>query len=273
MIIKTLVENTSLSEEFGHEHGLSLYIETSKSKILFDVGQSDLFLKNAKKLNVRVSKVDYLVISHGHADHGGGLETFLRENKRAKVFLNEHAFEGHYAVRPTGKVDDIGLDKKCRKNVQINLSSDNVQLCEEASLFVNKTFSAPMPLSNQGLILKQDRKTKDDVFVHEQNLIVEEDGTFLLVVGCAHNGIINILEHFQTLKGREPDYVVGGFHLSSRSGNSEKPETIEKLGKYLTKTKAKYYTGHCTGIEAYDQLKRIMGDQIQYLPAGSEIII
>jgi mRNA degradation ribonuclease J1/J2 len=72
MIIKTLVENTALSKNFGSEHGLSLYIEANSHKILFDVGASELFLENAKKLNVDISEVDYLIISHGHYDHGGG---------------------------------------------------------------------------------------------------------------------------------------------------------------------------------------------------------
>ncbi len=273
MIIKTLVENTAISEEFGHEHGFSLYIETKKKKILFDVGESDLFLKNANKLNVDISAVDSLVISHGHSDHGGGLKMFLRENTSAKVFLNMHAFGNHYALRPNNKVDYIGLEQGLKEKEQIRLTSDNFLIGEDIIVFVNKSHQVPMPLSNEGLLVKENGKATNDLFAHEQNLIVEEDGKILLVVGCAHNGIINIMEHFQTLKGRMPDYVIGGFHLSSRSGRGEAPETIQKIGKYLIETKAKYYTGHCTGIEAYNQLKDIMGDQIQYLPAGSEITI
>ena len=79
MIIKTLVENTSISKDFGNEHGLSLYIETNALKILFDVGASELFLKNAEKLGVNITDVDFLVISHGHYDHGGGLKIFFKE--------------------------------------------------------------------------------------------------------------------------------------------------------------------------------------------------
>lgn len=103
--------------------------------------------------------------------------------------------------------------------------------------------------------------------------MIKEDGKTLLVTGCAHNGIINILEHFQTLKGRMPDYVIGGFHLSGRSGGNEDADTIDRICKYLLGTKAKYYTCHCTGIEAYERLKSVMGDRIDYLSAGSEITI
>ena len=95
MIIKTLVENTSLSKDFGSEHGLSLYIETKDSKILFDVGASELFLENAKKLNVDISNVDYLIISHGHYDHGGGLRGFLCKNTKLRYFF------AHWHLRNT----------------------------------------------------------------------------------------------------------------------------------------------------------------------------
>ncbi|MDD2234946.1 MAG: MBL fold metallo-hydrolase [Desulfitobacteriaceae bacterium] len=88
MLIKTLVENISISKDFGNEHGLSLYIETKKHKILFDVGASELFLQNAKKLDVNITDVDILVISHGHYDHGGGLKVFLQENSAATVYLH-----------------------------------------------------------------------------------------------------------------------------------------------------------------------------------------
>lgn len=110
MLIKTLVENTSISKDFGSEHGLSLYIETKKHKILFDVGASELFLQNAKKFDVSIADVDFLVISHGHYDHGGGLKTFFKENTKAEVFLHRLAFEKHYAIRPNDELEFIGLD-------------------------------------------------------------------------------------------------------------------------------------------------------------------
>ena len=101
MKITALVENTVSEEQaerlgLGREHGLSLYIEACGHRILFDMGQSGLFARNAAALGVDLAAVDLAVLSHGHYDHGGGLARFLELNGAAPVYLNEHAFEPHY---------------------------------------------------------------------------------------------------------------------------------------------------------------------------------
>lgn len=273
MLIKTLLENTAISENFGCEHGLSLYIETKKYRILFDVGGSDLFFLNAEKLNVDIADIDYLIISHGHYDHGGALKLFLKENKKAKIFLHRLAFGQYYALRPDGELDFVGLDKDLKQNKQIVLTSDRFFINDGVQLFSNVLQRVPRPKSNSGLLREYKGQMTDDNFEHEQNLVIEEDGKILLVTGCAHNGIINILEHFQTLKGRMPDCVIGGFHLSRHTGGDEDSEMTDRIGKYLMSTNSKFYTCHCTGLGPYERLKAIMGDSIDYLSTGSVITI
>ena len=92
MKITCLAENTTSRPDIEAEHGLSLYIETNGKKILFDMGQGELFIRNAKRLGIDLSDVDIAVISHGHYDHGGGLRSFLEINKKAPVYISEHAF-------------------------------------------------------------------------------------------------------------------------------------------------------------------------------------
>ncbi len=273
MIIKTLVENTPYNEKFGCEHGLSLYIETNNQKILFDVGETDLFLKNASILKVDIGDVESLIISHGHKDHGGGLENFLNSNNKAKVYVNKNAFNPHYASRPNNKLKDIGLDTNLEDHKQIIKLDKNQSISDGVEILTNIPIRYKKPISNDGLYEIVSKQYVKDSFNHEQNLIIEEQGKTILIVGCAHNGIINILEHFKDIKGNFPDYVIGGFHLSSRSSGNETAETIDEIAKYLLSTKVKYYTCHCTGVDAYHRLKEIMGDNIDYLSAGSEIIL
>ena len=274
MIIKTLVENTSISKDLGSEHGLSLYIETNAHKILFDVGASRLFIDNAKKLNVDISDVDYLIISHGHYDHGGGLKAFLKENSKAKVFIHSLAFEKHFALRSDNELEFIGLDEELKENKQIALTSDRFFISEGIQVFSNIIKKHAPPVSNKGLLMERDGQKAQDTFAHEQNLIIQEDGKTYLITGCAHNGIINIIEHLHGLKGRMPDFVIGGFHLSSRSSdNHERREVLDKISNYLIYSNAKYYTCHCTGIQPYNRLKAVMGDRIDYLSAGCIIRI
>lgn len=273
MIIKMLMENTAISEDFFSEHGLSIYIETNDSKIIFDVGASDLFLKNAKKMNVDIADIDYAIISHGHYDHGGGLKSFLDENKKGKIFLKDNAFEKHYAMRLNNNMEFIGIEEKLQNKDQVILIKDSFKINENIEIISNIIQKELIPSSNSNLFMEKDGEILKDTFTHEQNLIVKENGKTLLITGCAHNGIVNIVKYFYKINGYMPDYVIGGFHLSSRSNGLESSKIIEKIGSELIDTNAKYYTCHCTGVNAYDKLKDIMGEKIEYLSAGSQILV
>jgi len=274
MIIKVLVENTSISKEFNNEHGLCLYIETKKHKLLFDVGASPLFIENAKKLNVALSEIDLVVISHGHYDHGGGLKAFLTVNAKAKIYLNQKAFDKHYSTRANGDKAYIGLDKGLLPTDRIIFVEDHLIIDDELQLFSNvkgRKLTAP---GNQNLLMELTTSLVQDDFSHEQNLIINEDRTTLLVAGCAHNGIVNIIDHFTTEMNGSLSHVIGGFHLSSGSANKcENSSLISQIGEYLKNTDSTYYTCHCTGIEPYKKLKEIMGEKIHYLATGNQLLI
>lgn len=272
MIVKVLSENTSISDELGSEHGLSLYIETGSDKILFDTGASGLFAENAEKLSVDLKKVDLAVLSHGHYDHGGGLKTFLGINSEAKVYLHKRAFEQHYANRPGGIKAYIGLDMSLLPNERFVFCGDSLQINDELELFSGVKAERLIPSGNTDLLLKVCEDYLLDDFAHEQNLIISKNGKTLLIAGCAHNGIVNIVDHFKAKKGRFPDYVIGGFHLYNRGNDqSEAPAVVDEIGKYLLTTGSKYYTCHCTGLLSYDRLKAVMGDKIDYLSTGAQL--
>ncbi len=274
MIIKTLLENTSASEALGSEHGLSLYIETKHHKLLFDTGASALFAENAIKMQVDLSKVDLAVISHGHYDHGGGLKAFLDLNSHAKIYLNKKAFGDYYSNRPNGEKKYIGMDKTLLPNDRFVFVEGQLVIDDELELFSGIKGTRLNPSGNRDLFMKDGEAFILDDFSHEQNLIIKENGNTVLVAGCAHNGIVNILEHFHAGQNRKPSHVVGGFHLYNRSADQyENPSVIAEIGSSLMSTGAMFYTGHCTGIKAYEQLKSIMGDHVNYLSTGSQLII
>lgn len=112
--IVTLVENTTSSTDYCCKHGLYLYIEAPKHKVLFDLGQDDLFIENAKKMNIDISEIDTVVISHGHKDHGG-LKAFLSVNTKAKIYVRKEAFEAHY-IKVFHLPISIGLYKELQNN-------------------------------------------------------------------------------------------------------------------------------------------------------------
>ncbi|MDF2568393.1 MAG: metallo-beta-lactamase family protein [Oscillospiraceae bacterium] len=212
MIIRALAENTSISEKYGSEHGLSLYIETNKHKLLFDTGRSGLFIENAEKMGIDLSVVDTAFISHGHYDHGGGLSSFLKINQKSAVYIHERAFGEYYSKRPAGPTY-IGLDKDLQDNERIVFTKDYLQIDDELSLFSGIQNKELPSHSNKALLMKKKDDFIEDTFVHEQNLIISENGKTVLIAGCAHNGIVNIAERFFEITGQYADVVIGGFHL------------------------------------------------------------
>lgn len=274
MIIKSLVDNIATSEAFGSEHGLSLYIETQKHKILFDTGASSLFAENARKMQIDLSKVDLVVLSHGHYDHGGGLKTFLEMNSSAKIYLNRMAFGNYYSRQSNGEMKYIGIDKTLLPNERFIFVDGKLIIDEELELFSGVKGIRLNPSGNHDLFMKDGESFKLDDFSHEQNLIIKENGNTVLIAGCAHKGIVNIIEHLHQDKNRFPSHVIGGFHLYNRSADRyENPSKIVEMGTYLLSTEALFYTGHCTGIKAYESLKSIMEDRVNYLSTGSQLTI
>ena len=273
MKLTVLSENTSVSESLESEHGLSIYIETTGHHILFDTGAGCIFKRNAEKLGVDLATVDLLVISHGHYDHGGGLRTFLEVNSHAKIFLHKQAFEAHYSKQTEGAVH-IGLDQTLLPNERFVFCGDDFALDENIKVFSRVKSKRFFPSCNAMLLMKHGDDFVPDDFAHEQNLVIRSSGKTMLIAGCAHKGIVNIVDACKDRLGQYPDYVVGGFHLSAPRGNrSEAPDVVDAIGEYLASTPSQYFTCHCTGMESFQRLKRILGEKIQYLSTGDRITI
>ena len=272
MKTKVLVENTSISKEYQNRHGLCLYIETKNHKILFDLGPDKLFLQNARKLQVDIADIDTVVISHGHSDHGGALQTFLSHNQKATIYVHKNAFEPHYTKLMFFKIY-VGLEKALDNNNRFVFVDGEYRIDDELLIFSDVQGKKLLPQGNNALLMKKNGRFVQDDFSHEHHLMIFENGVSTLLAGCSHNGIINILE--KALSYVNPiDNVVAGFHLFNPvTKRMEKPELITQVAGELKKYNAKYFTCHCTGQKAYQILKDSLGGQLRYLSTGIEIEI
>jgi len=258
MRMVTLVENTACRENLEAEHGLSLYLETDRHRILFDAGQSGAFAQNAEKLGIDLSRVDVAVLSHGHYDHGGGLPRFLEINKTAPVWMNPHAFEPHYNAADKY----IGLAETLEGNPRIRYSQEIQPIGQRLTLY--SSIPCPRGIQPFGLTVWQKNALVPEDFRHEQYLLIEEGGKRILISGCSHRGILNIMAHFR------PDVLIGGFHFMKLA--PESPE-LEAAAAELLRYPCTYYTGHCTGEEQFETLKTILGSRLHRLTTGTDNLL
>ncbi|MCR3955878.1 MAG: MBL fold metallo-hydrolase [Gudongella sp.] len=134
MIIKTLLENRAIGEEFEAEHGLSLFAHVGERKILFDAGASDAFMRNASKMGVKLEDVDMMILSHGHYDHGGGIRAFMEINKKALVYIHKEAFRPHGSIKE-GEIKDAGIDLSLINQDRVRLVEDDLYFGDELVFF------------------------------------------------------------------------------------------------------------------------------------------
>lgn len=238
MKISVLTDNHAGSHTLS-EHGLSYLIEFGRKRILFDTGQSDIFLKNAARMDVSLDKIDVIVLSHGHFDHGDGLE---------------------YLSGPDLICHPGCLIKRYRKrdHLYIGLKSSEKDLSSRFNLI---TSAEPYKITEKIIFLGEIPRITD--FESKLTTFIKDDGSpdyvmddsalalilpegIFVVTGCGHAGIVNTLEHAKSTTGTEDIYgIMGGFHLKERDRQTE--ETIN----YLKKNKVRYILpSHCTELPA-----------------------
>ena len=276
MKIITLVANTSEKEECIAEHGLSIYIETEKHKLLLDTGQTDAVVRNAETLGIDLTAVDTVILSHGHYDHSGGIMAFAKINSNARIYMQETADADYYAddgERAEGeRYRYIGIDKAIAGLTQVVKIRGDHRIDDELDLFTIEKRSHDLPFTNKRLLMKENGELRRDDFVHEQYLVISEGDKKILISGCAHNGILSILDAFIEKYGAEPDMVISGFHLMKKTEYSDDElRQIISIGTELMRYSTKFVTCHCTGETAYEIMKNVLGDQLQYVHSGESV--
>lgn len=196
MKITVLVENSVCKINTKHvksEDGLSLYIELEEQKIVFDSGQSDLFIHNAVKMGIDLTLVDYLVISHGHFEQGGGLNHFLKINKKAKIFLHIKAAYKYYTSIFGFIPYNEGLENNIPQNNRINFIKEDTQIDDKIILLEGFPEVFDQPGEDKEIFEKTNNPVSDK-FNHQLAMMLIENDEIVLFSGCSHSGIINIIE-------------------------------------------------------------------------------
>lgn len=262
MRIVTLVENSTDRPALLAEHGLSFYIETGNKKILFDCGQTDVFLKNARSLGISIAEVDALILSHGHYDHTGGLKYFLKENNQAVVYLKKEALLKKYNGDRY-----IGTDASLLKETgRIHYVNKLTELTPGLFIVPDIKIHYPSDVHFNKMSLMNNDILTPDTFEDELFLSVINDGKITIISSCSHRGITNIVQNGIDMFRLPVQTVIGGFHLKH-----SKVTDVEEIAAYFNKMSiASIGVCHCTGIENYVILKNKCRGRVFYNQTGRE---
>lgn len=278
MKICMLIDNRRVNDSFHEEHGLSIYIEFENKKILFDTGNSGLFLENAATLGIDIADIDFAVISHAHKDHSGGLYNFLTLNTKAPVYMSGKVTRDYYSELLCVQ-RNISVPKEVFKEFggRIAFIDETISVATTICLVTGISHKYPLVNSNKNLKTIVDGNVIADTFDHELVLVLNNKGKLIVFTGCCHNGIENIIECIHARFPNTPiELLIGGFHLMDfpRSIHQESSDRIKQIGERLISYKiGKVYTCHCTGNRAFGLLKAVMGDKIDYFYTGMELAI
>jgi len=267
--ITTLVENTASGAGLLAEHGLSFWIEYGDKRILFDTGQSDILIKNAKVLGIDLAETDAIVLSHGHYDHTGGLASVLNIAEKAKIYLHPAATEPKFSKKFSGS-KLIGMSDSAKKAIQ---GRDVIWTATPAQLFSGIAVTGQVPHINNfedvgGAFFLDENCQKSDKLLDDQSLFIESAKGLIVVFGCAHSGVVNTLDYIRKSTGQNKIYaVIGGTHLANAS-QIRIANTIDAFKKYEIQ---KIVPLHCTGQSAVENFENAFGDKCLSLGTGEQI--
>jgi 7,8-dihydropterin-6-yl-methyl-4-(beta-D-ribofuranosyl)aminobenzene 5'-phosphate synthase len=270
--ITTLSENTAGLGNFLGEWGLSILVETGEINILFDTGQSISASHNADLLGIDLSQIDKIVLSHGHSDHTGGLKQVLRRiGKEIEVIAHPDMWQVKYATRE-GEVRYIGIP--FHRQTLESLGANFNLTREPVRITSNIMTSGEIPMTTDYekiepyLQVKEGKRFKPDKLLDDQALIINTEAGLVVILGCAHRGIINTLQHAQKLTGVKTIHtVVGGCHLMDATEERVwlTIAALEELGV------ERLGVCHCTGLPASAIMAQQFGDRFFFNNAGTRI--
>ena len=259
-----LVDNRTNDPVLETEHGLSVFLETERHRILLDTGASDMLIRNAKQLGIDLSTVDYVFISHGHNDHAGGLKHFMKVNDTAKIIVSPDALSGKFFSKRR-YLHTITTEWPEIPTERLLTVEHSERIADDLYIIARIPQVHPMPKGNQHLFAQNAEGVYiPDDFRHELALYTHG----LLFTGCAHSGLENIL----AATPFPVNEVVGGFHLLD---GHESEDELRELAYRLTDSypQTHFHTSHCTGDAVFATLRDVMGERLHAFSCGATIEI
>jgi 7,8-dihydropterin-6-yl-methyl-4-(beta-D-ribofuranosyl)aminobenzene 5'-phosphate synthase len=247
-----LVENTAQGAGMLAEHGLAYWIESDDGhRVLFDTGQGNVLAGNAYRLNIPLHDAEAIVLSHGHFDHTGGLDEMLCNGPPAPIYAHPAAFDAKYARNRDGTAREIGIPLAVRESLHrhapkvIGTESPTTIL---GALTATGQVARTTDFEDTGGPFFLDAAcSKRDPLIDDQSLFFETSEGIVVLLGCAHSGVINTLRYIGELSGNKPiRAVIGGMHLVSASP-ARITRTIEEFRRLDVRSLAPC---HCTGMAA-----------------------
>ena len=255
------------------EHGWAVFIETDQGNFLFDTGQGKSIVNNAQYFNKDLSTIKGIIISHHHIDHTGGFLNVLEQVDKVKVYSHPDLFKNSYVI-DEGKQRNIGIPFRREilesRGTQFKFNTSFRKIAPDLMLSGEIPRLTEFEKGSKKFLLKTKEGYAQDLIFDDQTLIVNTEKGLIIILGCSHSGMINIINHIIDKTGQNHiRTIIGGTHLGSASEET-KEKTIQALKKFDIE---KIGVSHCTGLETSMRLFQEFGDRFFFCSVGSIIDI